>query len=302
MNAADAAIRISVVILTYRRDTVLAKTLATLKATMGARDDVEVILVDNNADAIDRLPLLADFAHVQWVRTGFNKGVTARNDGMDVGRGDIFILLDDDVEVATAGFIERFETVFSSLPEVGVVTVRKLDGETLTVLPQAIPHTRKSMDMDRAFFTFRFVGGLVALRGAVHAQLGGFYRELFYGEEEREYSYRILKAGWKIYYEPGIAAIETNDAGGRRGRASRRTDTLLNRYILSYLHRPALVMLVDFLAFTAYLWVIERGRVNVFAALGRFLDWLARSDRPRRQPIGPREVAYIRACGGTIWR
>jgi GT2 family glycosyltransferase len=295
-------IGISVVVLTFGRDSILPNTLAALTQAMGGRKDVELVLVDNNADGIDRTAFLAGFPHGKLVRTGVNKGVSARNDGMDVARGEVLVLLDDDVLVRTEGFLDLFEAAFRDHPEVGAVNVRKLDSLTNTVLPETIPHTRKDMDIERPFFTFRFVGGLVALRRQVHLELGGFDRSLFYGEEEREYSYRMLKAGWRMYYEPAITAVETNHAGGRRSRVSLRTEILSNRYIISYLHRPTLVMLFDFVVFTSFLFVLERGRLGVPQAVARFLRWLVTPGRPPRRPIGPKERAYIRACGGTIWR
>jgi GT2 family glycosyltransferase len=301
MSAAAAAVSVSVVILTYNRDAVLAETLAVLRRMAGDRQDIEVILVDNNPDAVDRLPLLADFPHARVVRMGGNKGCSARNDGMAVARGELIVLLDDDVVIATPGFIERFEAVFAAEPEVGVVNVRKLDGATGTMLSAAIPHSRKTIDTSRPFFTFRFIGGLVGFRAAVWRQVGGFDRDLFYGEEEREYSYRIIKAGWKIYYEPSIEAVETNAVGGRRSRASLYTDLLVNRYIIAWLHRPALVVIYDAFVFTAHLLWLER-RLNVMQAVARFVRWLGRPDRARRDPIGPQVRAYIRACGGTLWR
>jgi GT2 family glycosyltransferase len=295
-------IAVSVVILTYARDPSLAATLQSLRAAVGGRSNVEVILVDNNVDDVDRSAMVSGFPHWQWVRTGSNKGVSARNDGMDAARGEILVLLDDDVLIQTPGALEIFEADFAAHPEVGVVNVRKLDGATMSVLPECVPHTRKDLDIEQPFFTFRFVGGLVGVRRRLHRELGGFSRDLFYGEEEREYSYRIIKAGWKIYYEPRISAVETNNPGGRRSRKSLRTEILANRYIISFLHRPAPVMVFDFLVFTAYLFALERGRLGVGTAVGRFLAWLRKPGRARRNPIGPAERAYIRACGGTIWR
>lgn len=298
----SAAIAVSIVILTYRRDVVLTDVLVTLRIMLGQREDVEVILVDNNGDNVDRSALLLDFPHTQVIKTGHNTGVSGRNYGMDVARGALIVLLDDDVFVRTEGFIEIFENAFITHPDVGVVNVRKLDSATLTLLPECIPHTRKDLDIDHPFLTFRFVGGLVALRRSLHEDLKGFSRDLFYGEEEREYSYRIIKAGWKIYYEPAIIAVETNNAGGRRSRESLRTEILSNRYIISYLHRPALVMAFDFVVFTAHLFVLERGRIDLIQALKGFWLWLCKPGRPKRIPIGAKEMAYIRSCGGTIWR
>jgi GT2 family glycosyltransferase len=302
MSDNGEAVAVSVVILTYARDPSLDATLQSLRAAVGSRTDVEVVLVDNNVDDIDRSGKVSGFPHWRLVRTGSNKGVSARNDGMEAARGEILVLLDDDVLIQTPGPLEIFEADFAAHPEVGVVNVRKLDGATMSVLPECVPHTRKDLDIDQPFMTFRFVGGLVGLRRQLYRELGGFSRDLFYGEEEREWSYRIIKAGWKIYYEPRITAVETNNPGGRRSRKSLRTEILANRYIISFLHRPAMVMVFDFLVFTVYLFALERGRLGVGAAIGRFVTWLRKPGRPKRAPIGPAERAYIRACGGTIWR
>jgi GT2 family glycosyltransferase len=298
----SSEIAYSVVVLTFARDPALVVTLQTLAAAMGARRDVEIILVDNNTDGVDRTPLLARFPHHRLVRTGANKGVSGRNNGMDVARGDILVLLDDDVLVQTTDFLDIFKAGFDAHPDVGVINVRKLDGQTLSVLPECVPHTRKSLDLDQPFFTFRFIGGLVALRRTLHTTLGGYSADLFYGEEEREYSYRILKAGWRLYYEPQITAVETNNSGGRRSRRSLRTEILANRYIISFLHRPFAVMIFDFLFFTLYIFIKEKGQIDVARAILRFLAWLRKPGRAQRKPIGPAERAYIRACGGTVWR
>lgn len=303
LNGPEAAApRFSVVILTYARDPALARTLARLADFTRDRDDLEVILVDNNLDAVDRLRMLSAFPRHRVVKTGTNAGVSARNDGMAVARGDYLVLLDDDVLVDTPDFLTRLAATFEARPDVGVVNIRKLDAATMTQLPEALPHTDKTVDPDTAFDTFRFIGGLVALRRSVFAQVGGFRPDFFYGSEERELSYRILKAGWRIRYDPEVVALETNDAGGRRSRRDLRTETLINTYIIAYLHKPLLPMLADIVLFTAFLWIRERGQVRVLHAWRRFAGWLGSSGRDRRAPISPAVQAYIRDCGGATWR
>ncbi len=297
-----AAVRFSIVILTYARDDALALTLDRLRWALAGRGDVEVILVDNNVDDRDRTSMIADFTHHRLVRTGSNKGVSARNDGMDVAVGEWLVLLDDDVLIETQGFLDIFASVFDTQPKVGVVNVQKLDSKTMTLLPECVPHTRKSIDTSAPFETFRFIGGLVAMRRVVHGALGGFSPDFFYGAEEREYSYRIIKAGWKIYYSPDVVAIETNHEGGRKPRAQLRTETLLNTYIIAFLHKSWPVLVADVTLFTVFLWIKERGQIDVGSALRRFHAWLKRPDRARRQPMTQAAVDYIRACGGATWR
>jgi GT2 family glycosyltransferase len=298
----EAAIRYSIVILTWMRDDALPATLGRLKAAMGERADAEVVLVDNNADDRDRGDFLQDFPFRQVVKIGRNKGVSSRNDGMDAARGEIVIVLDDDVLVQTEGFLDLFGEVFDAHPDVGVVNVRKLDAKTMSQLPECIPHSRKGVDATKPFFTFRFIGGLVAMRRSMHRELGGFSTEIFFGAEEREYSFRIIQAGWKIYYQPEIVAIETNDAGGRRSHQELMTETLSNMYIIAYLYRPMGAMIANFIVYTPFAWLKERGRLYPFQAFGRFLTWWRRPDRSRRRPLDRRALAYIRSCGGATWR
>jgi len=302
VDSRNTPLAASIVILTYARDDTLSATLADLKAKRADWSDVEIVLVDNNADAVDRTSVLDAFPHRQVIKTGSNRGVSARNDGMMVARGEVIILLDDDVLVRTPDFIERFAADFATRPDVGLIAVKKLDAASGVFLPECIPHTDKHVDVSRPFVTFRFVGGLVGVRRAMVRQVGGFSPEFFFGLEEHEYSYRIIKAGWKILFDPEIVAIETNAAGGRMNKVDRATETLAGRYKIAYLHMPLLSAWANAVLFTAFLVVHERGQVDVVGALGKFRAWLANPLHSRRAPIDRRTRDYIIECGGVTWR
>ena len=302
-EASDAAqINVSIVILTYARDPVLRETLARLALKVGRRRDLEVVLVDNNPDSENRSTFLADFPFWQLVKTGENKGVSARNDGMAVARGEIIVLLDDDVLVETDNFLGRFDAAFEARKDLGLVVIKKLDGKTMTVLPECVPHNRKSVDISKPFLTFRFTGGLVALRRSMYRQVGGFSGDLFFGQEEFEYSFRIIKAGWKILYDPSIVAIETNASGGRIGQFDMQTAMLTNRYIIAYLHMPLLAMVVNWVMFTLVYSIHVRGRLSLPRGVRGFFAWLRSPGRAHRQPLDQQTLAYIRECGGVTWR
>ena len=295
-------VRMSIVILTYARDETLKATLARLLAKLGPRPDVEVVLVDNNTDALDRAGMLSGFANFQVVKTLTNKGVSARNDGMAVAHGEVIALLDDDVLVESGDFLDRFAAVFDANPEVGVIMAKKLDVKTMTQLPECIPHTRKDVDVNQPFLTFRFLGGLVGVRRRMFRQVGGFSPEFFFGLEEHEYSFRIVQGGWKVMYIPDVVSVETNASGGRTNRYDAQTDLLCNRYMIAYLHMPFFSMLINQVLFTGYLYMKERGQISIVRAVRNYLRWLGKPDRARRRPIDRRAQNYIRACGGVTWR
>ncbi|WP_022685049.1 glycosyltransferase [Sphingomonas phyllosphaerae] len=295
-------VRFSIVVLTYARDAILAECLASLAACVGGRDDYEVVLVDNNAERGDRAALLDRFAHSQYLFSGGNKGVHARNDGFDAARGEFVILLDDDVMVETPTMLDLFAARFEADERLGAITVRKhVRGETRRRV-DLIPHTRKDVDLTSTFLTFRFVGGCVAFRTACLREVGGFLPDFFYGLEEIELSYRIIDAGWRIRYDPAVSCEELEHPAGRDAKKRVQTQRLANKYIISYLRMPFPEVLVNAALFTPYLLLRQRGQASVAGAVKQFMAWRTRPDRPPRKAISRDTAAYIRACGGSVWR
>ncbi len=292
----------SIVILTYARDEVVARLLKALEGHLGARTDYEVLLVDNNTDAVDRGVWLRPFARAAWLKIGFNKGAVARNDGMAAASAPYIIVIDDDCFVQTPDFLDQFAAAFESDALIGAVTTGKVLEETMAVRRDLIPHTRKDVDLSKPFLTFRIVGGVMGFRRSMIEQVGAFSAEFFYGLEEIEYAYRIVEAGWKILYTPAIQAVELEHQGGRRPMSEISTIRLTNKYIISFLHMPFPQILFNYLLFTPYTFIFYRGQTSVPKAIAAFMRWLARRDRSRRHPIGRAARAYIRACGGVLWR
>lgn len=294
--------RFSVVVLTYARDAVLAETLARLATTLGPRDDYEVILVDNNLARADREALLARFPQHQYLFSGGNKGVHARNDGFDAAKGEIVVLLDDDVFVETPAMLDIFARRFEEDDRLGAITIRKhVRGETRRRV-DLIPHTRKDVDLQSTFLTFRFVGGCVAFRTATLRETGGFLPDFFYGLEEIELSYRIIDAGWRIRYEPEVSCEELEHPAGRDAKRRVQTQRLANKYIISYLRMPFPEVIVNAALFTPYLLMRQRGQASVVGAVRQFWRWTRTPGRPPRKAISRQTAAYIRSCGGSVWR
>jgi hypothetical protein len=75
-----------------------------------------------------------------------------------------------------------------------------------------------------------------------------------------------------------------------------------NKFIISFLRMPSPYVWVNLLAFPPYAYVFARGEIDVVRAVRQFIVWLRRPDRLRRQPIGRAAQAYIKRCGGHLWR
>ncbi len=292
----------SIVMVTYARDHLVPETIAQAAKVAGPRlDEVEFILVDNNVDETDRSAFLTPFSRWQYVKLGYNKGVSARNDGANAARGSYTIFVDDDAFLNPEGVLDRYEAAFEANPNVAIVTARHIDHATGVTPRASFPHTDKSLPQDRPFKTFRFQGNGFAMRRSAFDRIGPMSEEFFYGLEEIDYAYRVVDAGYEIYYEPACWVVEHNDPGGRKPKKEVEEMRLTNKLIISFKYLPAIYLPLNFVLFSAYVFYLNRGQINVFRSFGNFLKW-AREHPGRRKPIGQLAIAYIESCGGAVWK
>ena len=123
-DQADAPLAFSIVMITYARDAIAAAAIEYVTVAANGRQDIEFILVDNNPDTIDRGTLLAPFARWKYVKLGFNKGVSARNDGALASNGTLILFIDDDTFLTPVGALELYEKDFA-VTRTAIVTARK---------------------------------------------------------------------------------------------------------------------------------------------------------------------------------
>ncbi|MBO9710955.1 MAG: glycosyltransferase family 2 protein [Caulobacter sp.] len=292
---------ITIVMVTYARDEMAQKAINRVREVVGERDDVEFVLVDNNPDERDRGAFIAAFPHRQYVKNKVNKGVSARSDGAAVARGDLIIFLDDDALLERDDSLSIYEASFAADPRLAIVGARHIDHVTGVTPREAFPHTDKSLPQDKPFKTFRFQGNAFAIRKSVYQAVGPLPSEYFYGLEEIDYAYRIVDAGHHILYQPEIRVVEYNDPGGRATKKHVEEMRLTNKLIITYKYMPAIYVPMNMVLFSAYVFMLNKGKINVFKSFGDFVS-AVRTRGIARAPIGREAVNYIRECGGTVWR
>jgi len=123
--------RFSLIIPTLGRTEELATLLTSIHQQQ--RDDVEVILVDQNEDNrvsvfLDTLPFRLNLRHIRSCEKGPS---AARNLGMNAASGIILAFPDDDCWYPT-GLLSRVDAWFGSHPEYAILAVGALDDEGLS--------------------------------------------------------------------------------------------------------------------------------------------------------------------------
>lgn len=294
---------VSIIIVTYARDRDLRELLGYLKkADELCLTSPEVILIDNNEDAIDRSSFLEGFRSAIFNRSCRNLGCTAgRNAGIKRSHGKIVIFLDDDALPATPNFVDVVVQKFEAAPPLGILAFRIVDPSTGEVRRYEFPHTDKSKLHEDELRTFRFIGAGFAVRRVVFERAGLFSEYLSYGADEFEFAYRAIKADFEIVYTSDIRVAHKLSNAGRMGSISTWERLLRNKLVIGYLHLPFWNFVASSLAWIAAATIKTRGRANLPKVGLEFIRW-ARRNRSARSPLSGKARKYVAECGGQLWK
>jgi len=176
---------VTVNILTYNRKSEVLETLKKVFALNYPKDRLEVIVVVNaSTDGTSDL-IKKTFPDVKMIELKNNIGVPGWNYGFKEGKGDYFLVLDDDCHIegdALKNSIQFLETN----QEYGFLSFNVIDPDTGYPYTQFMP-----------FGIFSFWGCAVLIRRDVIEKIGGFDNNIFLYAHEMEFTFRALKNGYK---------------------------------------------------------------------------------------------------------
>lgn len=207
--------RVSAVVLAYRPEPWLERSVRALLASTDV--DVEVVLVDNGGTegTVDRL---RGTPGVTVVGEGTNRGFSGGcNLGASAATGDYLALVNGDL-VVDPDALARMVAV-AARPEVGLAAGSVRLGDDRDVLNSSgneihflgfswvgafgEPAATHALDRDVA----GAMGALVTMRREVWDALGGFAEQYFAFHEDAELSWRAWQRGWRVHYVPDAVGV-----------------------------------------------------------------------------------------------
>ncbi|OGC03829.1 hypothetical protein A2276_08255 [candidate division WOR-1 bacterium RIFOXYA12_FULL_43_27] len=207
--------QVSIIILNFNGLELLKNNLPILVNCLKPNISLEIIIVDNNSSDSSVKFIKEDFPQIRVLELKENHSFgEALNLAAKEAKNDLLLFLNNDVEVSAdfiKPLIEHFKDnrVFGVTPKVlrptqGMINESVITGAFKGGVISAefsISQTRKIPDY--AFETFSVCGAAMMIDKKKFTEIGGFDKMLrpFY-YEETDLSYRALKHGWKIFYEP----------------------------------------------------------------------------------------------------
>ena len=188
---------------------------------------IEVIVVDNASTDESRGLLAADYPEAQVVALPTNQGFAgAVNRGIEVARGDVIALLNNDTE-ADPAWVSELARALNDHPAAGFAaaklrlfdrrTVLHSAGDTFSRTGQA--NSRGVWEEDRGQYdhegpVFSACGGAVAYRRAMLDDVGLLDEDFFFNLEDMDLAWRAQLRGYQCVFVPTALVYHKLSATG----------------------------------------------------------------------------------------
>lgn len=226
--------RVSFLISTYNRKTVLLDMLTRIAQCGLADSDYEIIVVDNASPDGTADAIAAKFPQVQLIRLDRNLGPTTKNIALARAQGRYVVFLDDD-SYPLPGSIQRMIEHFEADAKLGaaVFTITLPDGSQES---SAYPNV--------------FIGCGTGFRRCAVEAAGGLPEDFLMQAEEYVLSLRLLDARWKVEHFSDLHVRHLKTPGARRPARVTRLDVRNNLTLALQMLPPqwALTMAIDWTA------------------------------------------------------
>ncbi len=250
---------LSIIIVTWNGKKFALECLDSLRRLKGS-PSMEVIVVDNASTDGTPAAIEEQFPEVQLVRNDANLGFAkANNVGIALSRGKYVCLVNSDV-VVPAGCLETMTAYMDEHRDIGLLGPKMLSpdggiGQSVMRLPTVWNIFCTALGLHSIFPDSRHLGGFLmdgykydaiddveVLTGwfwmvprAALEQVGGLDQQFFMYGEDIDWSYRFLKAGWRVVFYPDAEALHYGAASS--GQAPTRFYVEMRRANLQYFRK-----------------------------------------------------------------
>jgi len=196
---------LSIIIVSYNVGEFLVRCLRSIQSQITSFP-VEVIVVDNaSSDGVPEM-VQRKFPWVILVQNSENVGYArACNQGIDRASSSFVLLLNNDTELLP-GFLEKLLNFASRRPRAAIIGCRHVDecGNSVPCFAHGFLLLRPRVVSDAGRLRHGWVSGAcMLLRREAYIKCGTLDEQFFFGYEDMEICWRMLKLGWFVYVFSG---------------------------------------------------------------------------------------------------
>ncbi len=286
---------VTINILAFNRREEVRQTLGELQSVDYPREALEILVVDNASSDGTGEMIAEEFPDVRVVTLAPNRAVAGWNAGFEAGRGEFFLVLDDDS--APQSGLKEAVVYLQENPKVGILACNIVGG----------PFTTEAWKDKQDFIGFVGCGALI--RREVVEAIGGYARWIHLYAHEWEYGLRCMNAGFEIRFFEGCVVRHRASPVNRSTRRSRVYSTrnellIVHKYFAS--QRALLLARTLFYNFNA---CREEGLKTLFYVVRGFGMFVREASRLKQTFVRPEvQRKYVelywstQPVFGSVWK
>lgn len=204
----------------------------------------EIILVDNASSDDSVLAVKERFPKVKIICNDYNVGyAAANNQGLQIAKGEVFLLLNSDTELVSSEPLSFVEKYFNENSRVAVIGCKLVfpDGRIQSVGREFL--SLKLLVKQQIFFSGYFQnyklavepqsvdyvdGAFLAVRSEIFRNFDGLNEEYFLYGEDMEFCWRVKQAGWLVHVLPQISVRHYHAASSKKDFSNAHFNNVVN--------------------------------------------------------------------------
>ena len=175
----------------------LAEAIRSVQAQQGV--DLDIVLVGNGWEP-EGLP--------DGVRTVYEPENTGIPQGRNIGAaeaiGEFLFFFDDDATIPESDVLARLVATIQQADDIALCQPGLTDPVTGEAPRRWVPRLRVKPGELQGGQVATFSEGVVMIRRSAFVQVGGWPGNFFFGHEGIDLAWRLMDAGWRLWYAPEI--------------------------------------------------------------------------------------------------
>ncbi len=224
---------ISICIITYKRVDDCIECVESLIQSINFSKNDEILILNNDTSSKELSKKYERDKKVKVYDSEKNSGVAeGRNKLVSLSKNNNLFFIDDDAILKKVNLKKRLLSILKN-NKIRVIAVKSLNYYSGNINRNEIPNYNK-----KNFYCSNFIGVGHFFYKDDFLKFGGYDNSFFYGMEEFDYSYHVLKNDGMIFYTESITVLHKKNPEGRISDKNVLLNQALNKTKLAANHLP----------------------------------------------------------------
>lgn len=302
--------KISILILTYNR----AKDLKAFIENIALQKDLdsclgEILILNNHStedySEVEKCIAAHPELPINYVFHSENLGVSrGRNYLFQKAQYPYLLVLDDDMEFSEKDAIKKLSLLWEKEhfknKNIGIITFGVFYHHNKKRQKSALPHKKYNKYKNKEwFFTYFYAGGANIMKKSLINDIGYYPESFFYGMEEYDYSYKMIKKGYSLAYDGTVNVLHKESPRGRISNKEKVAMMWYNKSVVAWKYLPK-----KYYFSTIFLWSFFYLKETRGDFKGFFKTWKKIKRIPKiiqTEKLDTKALSYLRSVEARLW-